>query len=277
MTNAVATKKENIETVTPEIILSDSELAVVKQSQSVMQTAYDDRVLVKMIASQIGLPDKSRYPNVAVTGADVLQICRLAASMHLDPVLGGVWGFKDRNGRLVCGVAKKGWQQALHSQPDFQGVSFKHGNLRQNKIPTVNGAQTITFYDFVTCVIKKSRPDGSIGEYEGTAFFDEEFDPSKPTWLQRPKRMLESRALTIAASNAYGWGAYDQEEAAAAVGYVQKKAPVIDKSELETQMKNATSRAELVDVFQGAPDELKADPEIIELGKELTKAFKEHE
>ena len=178
-----------------EIVVSNEELGLVKQTQSVLKTSYDDRVLVNLIGSSIALPKQG---GVQATFADVLSVLRISSSMHLDPVLGGIYSFKDKKGSLVCGVSLKGYRQALHSQPDYAGLEFKyHGDLKTKAFNTANGKVTITYYDSITCLIKK-RHGEHIDVYEGTAFFDEEFDVTKTnTWLQRPKRMLCNRALTI--------------------------------------------------------------------------------
>lgn len=192
-----------------EIVCTEQEMSVIAQSQTVMQTNYDNQVLVNQIAQSIALPKEGGQVNIA----DVLTVVRLASSMHLDPMLGGIWAYKDKHGRLVCGVSSKGWKQALHSQPSYCGVSFLHeGELTQKKITTRDGQFVLTYYPITICIIKKKLVDGSVGEFRGTAYADEEIDYSKPSWLQRPKRMLETRAMSIAASNAYGWGAYDEEE-----------------------------------------------------------------
>jgi hypothetical protein len=263
-----------------ELVISDNDLQVVKQCQSLMQTAYDDRVLVNQIVNQIALPEAD---NVTVNISDVLQIARLASSMHLDVMLGGIWGYKDKNNKLVCGVTKKGWQQALHSQPDYAGISFENiGELSvlDKKLTTKKGTEIVhvSYYPAVKCIISKQRPDGTIAKFEGTAYFDEEFDITKPTWKTRAKRMLEGRALTIAASNAYGWGAYDVEEAeavleGAAVKAQKQEVSSVAKDELIADMKRAVSRQELVRIFKNAPDDLQKDPDIIQLGKELTNNF----
>ena len=159
------------------------------------------------------------------------------------------------------------------------------------------GVTSITYYEAVTCIISKKHADGTVGEYEGTAYFDEEFAPDKPTWLGKPKRMLESRALTIAASNAYGCGAYEIDEVQDI--QAQSKKEMVDvhaepiepleqfgessvevlpkdtnaKEDLIKRMKKATSKAELARIYKSAEQDLKDDEEIINLGKELSKQF----
>lgn len=130
------------------------------------------------------------------------------------------------------------------------------------------------------------------------------------TWLQRPKRMLCNRALTIAAANAYGWGAYDLEEVkelAHDQALVQVQANVIDQTPKQTsmedralkslgvieneddplsevqqrvhlevfmeQMRKCVNRKDLVALFKSAPDEIKKNQAVIDLGKELTSQF----
>ena len=48
-----------------------------------------------MIASQIALPKSA--PDVKVNLADVMNVIRLSVSMGLDPILGGIWAFKDKD------------------------------------------------------------------------------------------------------------------------------------------------------------------------------------
>lgn len=270
MSNEVVAKEDEV--VIPEIIsLSPSEMAVVKQSQSLMQTAYDEHVLVNAIAQQITVPPKG---DIKVAPADVLHMVRLASSMHLDPMLGGLWAYKDKNGRLVCGVSKKGWQQALSSQPDCVGVTFTHGEMEVRKVATTGGVITIECPKWSKCIIKKMKCN-MICEFEGIAYAKEEIDPSKPTWAQRPQRMLDNRALTIAAGNAYGWGAYEKDEVEAVarsegVGVNS----VVTKELLMQDMQNALTVEELREIFRTAPEELKKDPDVIELGKTITEKIK---
>lgn len=291
-----------------EIVVSNEELGLVKQTQSVLKTSYDDRVLVNLIGSSIALPKQG---GVQATFADVLSVLRISSSMHLDPVLGGIYSFKNKDGSLICGVSLKGCRQALHSQPDYAGIEFKYGGeLKTKDFNTRNGKVTITYYDSITCLIKK-RHGEHIDVYEGTAYFDEEFDVTKTnTWLQRPKRMLSNRALTIACANAYGWGAYDEEEVrelAHDQAPVQVQANVIDQTPKQTsmedralkslgvveneddplsevqqrvhlevfmeQMRKCVNRKDLVALFKSAPDEIKKNQAVIDLGKELTSQF----
>lgn len=291
-----------------EIVVSNEELGLVKQTQSVLKTSYDDRVLVNLIGSSIALPKQG---GVQATFADVLSVLRISSSMHLDPVLGGIYSFKNKDGSLICGVSLKGYRQALHSQPDYAGIEFKYGGeLKTKNFNTRNGQVTITYYDSITCLIKK-RHGEHIDVYEGTAYFDEEFDVTKTnTWLQRPKRMLSNRALTIACANAYGWGAYDEEEVrelAHDQAPVQVQANVIDQTPKQSsmedralkslgvieneddplsevqqrvhlevfmeQMRKCVNRKDLVALFKSAPDEIKKNQAVIDLGKELTSQF----
>ena len=262
--------------------------------------------MVSTIADNIALPKDA---DVAVTPTDVLTVIRTAYSMRLDPMLGGIWAFKDKHGKLACGVTKKGWQQALHAQPSYCGLDFRHGELKDKKIQVRGqGSTTITYYSYVTCIVKKKLSDGSIGEFKGTAYFDEEFS-GKDTWIQRPKRMLETRALTIASANAFGWGAYDVDEleidepqkevktkrvskvaekaekaiSAEPKGEIEVEAEVenvvekelTEKEKLMEEMKKAMSHQELVSIYKSAPEDLKNDKDIIELGKALTQSFGE--
>lgn len=290
---------EEIEVKAEVIPATEAELKFISQAQKQIHTAYDDRQLISMIASQIALPKSA--PDVKVNLADVMNVIRLSVSMGLDPILGGIWAFKDKDGRLVTSVSKKGWQQAVASQKNCAGISFKdNGVLLKKVVNRIVGNKTlkkeVLYYESTTCVVQKKLADGSVCSFEGTAYHDEEFDASKPTWLQRPKRMLQSRAMTIAISNAYGWGAYDKEEfeellvsqdirtekATVAVedSTNQNQEDLLlenktTKEDLIEQMNRAVTRKELVAVFKKAPKELQEDQEIIELGKQLRTNIKE--
>ena len=285
------------------LVLEDYQMAEVANLKSLMEISSDPRLIVSTIADNIALPKDADVP---VTPNDVLTVIRTANSMRLDPMLGGIWAFKDKHGKLACGVTKKGWQQALHAQPSYCGLDFRHGELKEKKVQVRGqGATTITYFAYVTCIVKKKLSDGTIGEFKGTAYFDEEFS-GKDTWIQRPKRMLETRALTIASANAFGWGAYDVDElveaematvepkktkrtskvaekaekAIEANGEVEVEANVEDAQPSEKElliedMKKAMSHQELVSIFKSAPDYLKKDNDIIELGKALTQSFGE--
>ena len=266
MTNAVAKTETEQAQALDVMPLTEQETQVIRQVQSLTKTAYDDRVLATMMRDQISAKDGQ-----SVTLADVLQMLRLAGSMHLDPVMGGLWGYKDNNGQLVYGVTKKGWQQALHSQPDYCGIEFKHPEpIQVKKFPTKKGMVEISYYPVSVCVISKKMPDGTIGHFSGTAYFDEEFDSVKPTWIQRPKRMLDTRALTICASNAYGWGAYDKEDIEGALGY---DAPQLTAVDAVKRLKACIDREQMVEVFRSFPDEIRKNPQVIDESKRIAQEF----
>ena len=59
----------------------------------------------------------------------------------------------------------------------------------------------------------------------------------------------------------------------AAVKAQKQEVSSVAKDELIADMKRAVSRQELVRIFKNAPDDLQKDPDIIQLGKELTNNF----
>lgn len=263
-------KEEKVEVVEPEILMSESEKSFAIQTLKDIKSSFDLATTVMAIASQISLPKDS---NVAVTGQDIMQFMGLARAMHLNPVMGGVYGFKSKDGKLTLGVSKKGWQQALNSQPDFAGITYKLPEPVEKRMSDGREAFTVLFYPYATCIIKKILPNGQIGEFEGTAYFDEEFDAKKQTWSRKPKRMLQTRALTVAASNAYGWGAYDPDElgavptipvsTVAGVAPTATALPVDDKAQLINKIGRAGTYEDLISVFKGAPEELRKDADVI--------------
>ncbi len=280
-------KKNEIATVeTPVEILNESEVGFVDSCLKSLESKFDVMTTVKSIVSSISLPD---VPDVKVEASDVMEFMKLSSSMHLDPIMGGIYGFKDKKNRLVLGVSLKGWRQALSSQPTFAGVTYKRSGMVEKKINDGRGIKTLSVYESVTCVITKILPNGAVGEFEGTAYFDEEFDPVKTPWLKNPKRMLENRALTIAASNAYGWGAYDPDSAEQSItrslltdeakskSQQKRLATVLgaQKNELLSQMKGAHNRDELVSIFKAAPSDLQKDAEVISTSREIASTFTE--
>lgn len=266
----MANDVEKVEVVEPEILMSDSEKAFATQTLKDIKSSFDLATTVMAIASQISLPKEG---TVAVTGQDIMQFMGLARAMHLNPVMGGVYGFKSKDGKLTLGVSKKGWQQALNSQPDFAGITYKLPEPVEKRMSDGRDTFTVLFYPYATCIIKKILPNGQIGEFEGTAYFDEEFDAKKQTWSRKPKRMLQTRALTVAASNAYGWGAYDPDElnavptipvnTVAGVAPMATALPVDDKAQLINKISRAGTYEDLISVFKGASEELRKDADVI--------------
>lgn len=286
-----------------------------------------ERQFFQMVADNIGVKygidlmvDRVRqmihvkFPDrQTVTNADVAAVLTEAMAKHLDPLKGGLYAFKDKDNRLVIGTTKRGFQQSLSSQVTFRDCIFKpQGEVKTKVVDTGKGRKTISYVDAVTCIIRKHFPDGTTGTIEGTAYFDEEFNPMNAAWVKSPRRLLDGRALCIASANAYGWGAYDAEEAGRAMGFnVETDADSGDVIEVDnlaeaevvnTPAKSGASRAKaaiakaadntdakqalmklmqecesaeqlrLVFATQATP-ELKKDPDVINLGKAMAQHF----
>lgn len=255
----------------PEILMTESEKNFANQTLKDIKSTFDLATTVMAIASQISLPKEG---NVKVCGQDIMQFMGLARAMHLNPVMGGVYGFKSKDGKLTLGVSKKGWQQALNSQPDFAGLTYKLPDAVEKRMSDGRDTFTVLYYPYATCIIKKILPNGQVGEFEGTAYFDEEFDPKKQTWSRKPKRMLQTRALTVAASNAYGWGAYEPDElgsipttsvnTVSGAPAIPATATVVDeKTLLINKVNRAGTYEDIIQLFKGAPDELRKDADVI--------------
>ena len=271
---------------------------------------YGIDLMVDRVRQMIHVADPKRQ---SVTNADVAAVLTEAMAKHLDPLKGGLYAFKGKDDHLVIGTTKRGFQQSLSSQVTFRDCLFKpQGELKTKVVDTGKGRKTITYVDAVTCVIRKHFPDGTTGTVEGTAYFDEEFNPLNAAWVKSPRRLLDGRALCIASANAYGWGAYEPEEAGRAMGFnVETDADSGDVIEVdnlaEAEVVNApaktgASRAKaaiakaadntdakqalmklmqecesaeqlrLVFATQASP-ELKKDPDVINLGKALAQHF----
>lgn len=181
-------------------------LMIVEELKNNMGLQYKTNVLVSQIKNLIHAPQ-----GMSITDEDVVSVMMKAKSMNLDPFKSGVYAFKGKDG-LVVGVSKSGFQQAMSSQPTFNSLTYKRSELKCKKVADKNGVKEISFYNSVTAVITKIDSKGNLGQVEGTAYFDEEFNGRSSSWLKMPKRMLENRAMCIACANAFGWGAYSDDE-----------------------------------------------------------------
>lgn len=195
------------------VAMNEQERAFVTQVADTLGLKYGIELLVERVRSQVHCAKGQ-----VATNADVAMVLTEAMAKHLDPLKGGVYAFKSKDGSLVIGTSKQGFQQALCSQPTFRDLTYRHPEtLKSRAVVTSKGRKEITYFDYSTCVVKKHFKDGTDALIEGTAYFDEEFNEASSAWVKNPKRMLDTRALCIASANAYGWGAYEPEEAAKAM------------------------------------------------------------
>lgn len=243
MTTAVAT-------------LAEQETEFVKNVLSQLGVNYGVELCVERVRSQIHCAK-----GVTATNADVAMVLTEALAKHLDPLKGGVYAFKSKDGNLVIGTSKAGFQQALAAQRSFRDLGYEHpAELKAKSVVNARGQRRdITYYDYATCVITKAFPDGTVARITGTAYFDEEFNSSSDAWVKNPKRMLDTRALCIASANAYGWGAYEPEEAQNVTGVVTQNDPFVGNRIIQgdqqppRQVTSGASRAKaaLANVQQG--------------------------
>lgn len=286
-----------------QIIPNDAEIKLIRESQKLIKSSYDERLLCNIVAKSISLPKDD--PNVCVTIEDVLTILRKASAMHLDPVLQGMWAYKDRKGNLVCSVGKFGWLQILASQPNYFGIKHEHSEYKEIKMRDQQGRPIIiNAFEECTCIIKKKFADGSVGEFKGTVFLRGEFNPSNPQWCTNTARMMMNRATAIATQNAYGFGVYSDDEVRAYVendshastgttieataevkekkSGAQKVLNALSKVDSEKNVlidciKNSVDRNELESIFKSAPANLKADDEVRATAQEKAKSFEQEE
>ena len=207
-----------------EIILSDdfkSTYDVLKPSLGL--NAYPIETAYNMIKHFISVPT-----GVHVTEKDVAELMLVAQSMGLNPLKKSVYGFKNKDSQLICGVTLQGWRAAA----DARGGKIKryrYGNLMSMKQDGVE----FFFYDWISCDFKIN------GEWtEGQHVFFEEVDKAKylktpesrlrSPWRVQPKRMHQNRAYTCAVAELFGFGAYSIEEARFAANI---KSPIVDPEE----------------------------------------------
>lgn len=289
--------------------LDQQETAFVQNVLSQIGVNYGVELCVERVRSQIHCAK-----GVTATNGDVAMVLTEALAKHLDPLKGGVYAFKSKDGNLVIGTSKAGFQQALAAQKSFRDLGYEHPvELKAKSVVNARGQRReITYYDYSTCVITKAFPDGTTARITGTAYFDEEFNSNSEAWVKNPKRMLDTRALCIASANAYGWGAYEPEEAQRVTevgldvpqavaskpsGASRAKAAIAktvtledgtpfeieapshvvavvdDKDALLEAMQKTKDRTELDALFIQASPELKKDTDVINMGKAMVQHF----
>ncbi len=232
--------------------LAEQETEFVKNVLNQLGVNYGVELCVERVRSQIHCAK-----GVTATNADVAMVLTEALAKHLDPLKGGVYAFKSKDGNLVIGTSKAGFQQALAAQRSFRDLGYEHpAELKAKAVVNARGQRRdITYYDYATCVITKAFPDGTVARITGTAYFDEEFNSSSDAWVKNPKRMLDTRALCIASANAYGWGAYEPEEAQNVTGVITQEHPFIGNKIIQEQPAQSSgasrAKAALANVQQG--------------------------
>lgn len=207
-----------------EIILSDnfkSTYSVLKSPLGLdsypVETAYN--MIKHFITAPVGVP---------VAEKDVAELMLVAQSMGLNPLKKSVYGFKNKEGQLICGVTLQGWRQAA----DARGGKVKRYRYGQLMSVKQDGVE-FRFYDWIACDFKIN------GEWtEGQQVFFEEVDKAKylktaesrlrSPWRVQPKRMHQNRAYTCAVAELFGFGAYSIEEARYAANI---NAPIADPEE----------------------------------------------
>lgn len=256
-----------------------------------MGLTYATNLLVNYIASGIACDSTSK-----VEPADICSVMTKYKAMNIDPLKSGLYAFKNK-GKLVVGISKQGFQQALASQPDYISMAFKHGDLRAYHGMGKN-CKDITAYDYVTCVITKMTKSGQIGTIEGTAYFDEEFNEASGSWIKYPKRMLEGRAMCIAIQNAFGYGVYTDDEVreiqtnevtqpigkgtAKALSKLNAVAEVLPGNEMNVGdaiklLESQKTYADFKTAWKSLPKEVTVLDEVMAKGKEISDKLKEVE
>ena len=192
-----------------EIILSDN----FKATYSVLKSplgldSYPVETAYNMIKHFISAP-----AGIQVTEKDVAELMLIAQSMGLNPLKKSVYGFKNKDSQLICGVTLQGWRQAADSR-NGKMKRYRYGEMFSMKQDGVE----FRFYDWIACDFKID------GEWtEGQRVFFEEVDKAKylktpesrlrSPWRVQPKRMHQNRAYTCAVAELFGFGAYSIEEA----------------------------------------------------------------
>lgn len=276
------------------LIPTDDEVKIIAEFQKQVKNNYSAGIVTKLVANSISVPKNT---GVKVSVWDVITVMKVSASMHLDPTLGGVYAFKNKNGDLITGISAKGWKQALASQPDYFGCEFIDEPEQEIRLSDREGQFVVTTIPKTTCVIKKKFPDGSIGEFKESCWYKHDCDPSKSTWTTKPEAMMHTRALCRAVSLAYGWGAYDIDEVKTIANSeggvcqeqqsVQSKGKGVNrviqaitlspKDELISKLQNSVTKKEMISVFKSASAELQKDQDVKNIAKELQDKFNEGE
>ena len=280
------------EVIKSTVELSKDEIEFVKLAQEKIGTDYPINMLIKLVCERITV-----HPSQQLKPFDVMSVIKAAKKMGLDPTTGDIFAFKGKateknpDPKVVLGVAYNGWCTILSSHKDWS----LHFEAAPKDMWWRKGE--IIICPYIKCVLVNEVTKQKV---EGTAYFDEE-NTDAGQWVDRPKRMLENRAMVIACKRAFGLGVYEPEEAKAAAGFVDaeevrviqpsryeialqktkqinKEAPALEyktADQLMEDMRKATSMTEVRALFAQASEEVRNNKEVIALGKELAQNFEQ--
>lgn len=182
----------------------------------------------------------------APTKEEMVTLLIISEKSNLNPMLGEIYAFPGKQGGIVPIVGINGWRQIATSNPEYAGVRFE---FSPEKVTVVG----VTAPEWIKCVVTRKRPDGTLFEVEGFAFFEEKFRPTEP-WKQQPRQMLCNKAQIQALKNAFPSlsSIYDEEEGRdMAASYAQMEAQkqsqattrVWSRPQLENKLKEVTQIA----------------------------------
>lgn len=182
--------------------------------------------LLNTLANAAGL-DRSVYmdtimktvmPSPDVKMEQVIAFLSVAKEYDLNPMVGEIKAFDNRNGGIVPVVTVDGWSTIINRQPTFDGLDFDFPRDESTWVLNEGAKPCPAWY---TCIIHvKGRAHPLIL----TEYLDETYQPPKYSkkydktfpgpWQSHTKRMLRHKALIQCARIAFGFsGIYDQDEA----------------------------------------------------------------
>lgn len=143
-----------------------------------------------------------------VTDTQLAAFISTAQSLNLNPLLTGmIYAYPEKNGGITPLIGPDGVFTMLASHPEIEGWSSKH--------------ETIDGEPAVTCTIKHKR----LGDISKTVFLSEWKLDNSPNWRQRPRHMLEIRALKQCARQLIHGVPLDEDEYKESIKNVTASAP----------------------------------------------------
>lgn len=218
---------------------------------------------------------------VRVTAEDVLTVFKVASDMGLDPSSKDVFAFKSAGIALTVGIGFRGWSKACEKK-GILGVDYEPLEYSTDS----NGNKII---ERLKVVITKNN--GGKVSYIITR---SQAQTDSAIWKKEPDHMLQIRGFCRCASLAFGWGAYEIDEArsiylngyenkhvASAPQIEQKQEPVLVEQKIEhvneeefvNQLKSAKNIDDLRHIFAQGTAEQRGNQAIIKLCRDLAHTF----
>lgn len=216
---------------------------------------------------------------VRVTADDVLTVFKVASDMGLDPSSKDIFAFKSANIPLTVGIGFRGWSRACEKKGilgvDYEPLKYTTDDKGNEIMERLKVTITKSNGGKVSYIINRSQAM-----------------TNSDVWRKESDHMLQIRGYCRCASLAFGWGAYEIDEAKAFYNSAPKEREIVEvKEEVEEvkaipilndedfiqELKTAKNVVELRRIFAGGTPQQMKNKEIIAMCQELATKFENGE